>query len=123
MAQDIILSTQGLTKEFKGFTAVSDINLEVRRGTIHALIGPNEASKKTTCFNLLSKFLDVTRGAIEYNGSHITPMRPADIARSGSSTPSRSRLYSHTCTVPTCPFCRDNANLVELLSDNPEDGS
>ena len=37
---DIILATQGLTKEFKGFVAVSDVNRQVRRGTIHALIGP-----------------------------------------------------------------------------------
>ena len=60
MAEDIILSTQGLTRDFKGFTAVSDVNLAIQRGTIHALIGPNGAGK-TTCFNLLTKFLDVTR--------------------------------------------------------------
>lgn len=41
---DFILETRGLTKEFKGFTAVSDVNLKVQRGTIHALIGPNGAS-------------------------------------------------------------------------------
>jgi branched-chain amino acid transport system ATP-binding protein len=82
MAQDIILSTQGLTREFKGFTAVSDVNLAVQRGTIHALIGPNGAGK-TTCFNLLTKFLDVTRGTIQYNGRDITAMKPADIARLG----------------------------------------
>ncbi|MDP3548609.1 MAG: ATP-binding cassette domain-containing protein, partial [Phreatobacter sp.] len=51
---EIILQTQGLTKDFKGFTAVSDVDLAVRRGTIHALIGPNGAGK-TTCFNLLTK--------------------------------------------------------------------
>src|SRR6218665_3801661 len=38
---DVILETSSLTKEFKGFTAVSDVNLAVRRGSIHALIGPN----------------------------------------------------------------------------------
>ena len=41
MAGDIILETRGLTKEFKGFVAVSKVDLRVRRGTIHALIGPN----------------------------------------------------------------------------------
>ena len=40
MASEYILQTNGLTKEFKGFTAVKDVNLKVRRGTIHALIGP-----------------------------------------------------------------------------------
>ncbi|MDB5949961.1 MAG: transporter ATP-binding protein, partial [Massilia sp.] len=47
---DVILETRNLTKEFKGFTAVSDVNLSVERGHIHALIGPNGAGK-TTCFN------------------------------------------------------------------------
>ncbi|RZK81858.1 MAG: ATP-binding cassette domain-containing protein, partial [Methylobacterium sp.] len=65
MAQDIILSTTRLTKEFKGFRAVNGVTLEVVRGTIHALIGPNGAGK-TTCFNLLTKFLSPTAGAIHY---------------------------------------------------------
>ncbi|MFL5077741.1 MAG: ABC transporter ATP-binding protein [Microvirga sp.] len=82
MADDVILATEGLTKEFKGFTAVDGVALKVTRGTIHALIGPNGAGK-TTCFNLLTKFLDVTRGAIQYNGRDITAMKPADIARLG----------------------------------------
>ena len=82
MSGDVILATEGLTKEFKGFTAVSDVALNVRRGTIHALIGPNGAGK-TTCFNLLTKFLDPTRGAIRYNGRDITALKAADIARLG----------------------------------------
>ena len=40
---DVILETRGLTKEFKGFVAVDNVNLKVQRGTIHALIGPNGA--------------------------------------------------------------------------------
>ena len=44
---DYILETHSLTREFKGFMAVSDVNLRVRRGTIHALIGPNGAGKTT----------------------------------------------------------------------------
>jgi branched-chain amino acid transport system ATP-binding protein len=82
MADDIILETRGLTKEFKGFVAVQDVSLKVRRGTIHALIGPNGAGK-TTCFNLLTHFLVPTRGQIFYNGREITGSRPAAIARMG----------------------------------------
>lgn len=82
MADDIILQTSGLTKEFKGFVAVDDVDLSVRRGTTHALIGPNGAGK-TTCFNLLTKFLSPTRGRIVYNGRDITSMSPPDVARSG----------------------------------------
>jgi len=82
MADDIILETRKLTKEFKGFVAVKDVDLKVRRGTIHALIGPNGAGK-TTCFNLLTHFLTPTRGQIFYEGREITGQRPASIARQG----------------------------------------
>jgi branched-chain amino acid transport system ATP-binding protein len=82
MARDVILETEGLTKEFRGFTAVLDVDLRIRRETIHALIGPNGAGK-TTCFNLLTKFLTPTRGRMMYNGREITRARPADIARLG----------------------------------------
>lgn len=37
-ADDTILETRGLTKEFKGFVAVSDVNLKVRRGSMHAVL-------------------------------------------------------------------------------------
>ncbi len=82
MQSEIILQTVDLTKEFSGFIAVKNVNLEVRRGTIHALIGPNGAGK-TTCFHLLTKFLTPTGGRIVYNGREITRARPADIARLG----------------------------------------
>lgn len=81
-ASDIILSAQGLTKRFAGFVAVNGVNLDVRRGSIHALIGPNGAGK-TTCFNLLTKFLQPSAGSIRFNGRDITRMSPAAIARLG----------------------------------------
>jgi len=79
---NIMLETEGLTKEFRGFVAVNNVALRVRRGTIHALIGPNGAGK-TTCFNLLTHFLTPTRGRIVFKGREITGSRPADIARLG----------------------------------------
>jgi branched-chain amino acid transport system ATP-binding protein len=82
VANDIILRTKGLTREFKGFVAVEDVDLEIRRGTIHALIGPNGAGK-TTCFNLLTKFLVPTRGQIIYKDRDITASPPAAVARMG----------------------------------------
>jgi branched-chain amino acid transport system ATP-binding protein len=80
--EDYILVTEGLTKAFGGFSAVTDVNLKVRRGSIHALIGPNGAGK-TTCFNMLTKFLNPSRGRIVYNGRDITAFKPADVARQG----------------------------------------
>ncbi len=82
MNEDFILVTEGLSKEFGGFSAVKNVNLKVRRGAIHALIGPNGAGK-TTCFNMLTKFLNPTGGRIVYDGRDITAMRPAAVARLG----------------------------------------
>ncbi len=82
MTANVIMETCGLTKEFKGFTAVNNVNLQVQRGHIHALIGPNGAGK-TTCFNLLTKFLEPTSGQILFNGRDITAAKPARIARQG----------------------------------------
>jgi branched-chain amino acid transport system ATP-binding protein len=82
LADEFILETHGLTKEFAGFFAVRDVGLRVRRGSIHALIGPNGAGK-TTCFNLLTKFLKPSAGQILYKGQDITALAPADVARLG----------------------------------------
>ena len=79
---DIILETRNLTREFKGFIAVNQVNLQVQRGHIHALIGPNGAGK-TTCFNLLTKFLIPSSGQILFNGQDITALASAQIARMG----------------------------------------
>lgn len=79
---EYILETRALTKAFKGFVAVSNIDLKVRRGSVHALIGPNGAGK-TTVFNLLTRFLAPTSGSIHFNGADITSVKPAEIARRG----------------------------------------
>ncbi|MFL9827169.1 ABC transporter ATP-binding protein [Rhodoplanes sp. SY1] len=79
---DWVIETENLTKEFKGFRAVNNVDLRVARGTIHALIGPNGAGK-TTCFNLITKFLQPTTGRILYNGRDITAAKPHDVARMG----------------------------------------
>ena len=82
MPSDIILQTKGLTKEFLGFAAVSAVDLQVKRGSIHALIGPNGAGK-TTVFNLLTKFHQPTSGTIHFNAIDITGESQVQVARRG----------------------------------------
>ena len=82
MADDFILETRGLTKAFNGFVAVRNVDLRVRRGSIHALIGPNGAGK-TTVFNLLTKFHTPSAGTIHFKGEDITRHKPAQTARRG----------------------------------------
>jgi branched-chain amino acid transport system ATP-binding protein len=79
---DIVLQARGLRKEFRGFVAVGGVDLDIRRGAIHALIGPNGAGK-TTVFNLLTKFLSPTSGRILLEGVEVTAERPAALARLG----------------------------------------
>ena len=77
-----LLDVSGLEKRFGALVATDRVDLQVRRGEVHALIGPNGAGK-TTCFNLLTKFLVPTRGSIVFNGRDVTGMAPAMVARLG----------------------------------------
>lgn len=78
----VLLSCRGLRRDFGGFTAVNNVDLDVRHGEVHALIGPNGAGK-TTVFNLLTKFLQPTRGEITFDGEDITRSSPSAVARKG----------------------------------------
>lgn len=78
----VVLTARGLGKDFSGFTAVNNVDLDVEHARIHALIGPNGAGK-TTVFNLLTKFLQPTRGKITLLGHDITRERPDKVARMG----------------------------------------
>jgi branched-chain amino acid transport system ATP-binding protein len=79
---DAILQTRQLRRDFGGFRAVDDVNINVRAGQIHAIIGPNGAGK-TTMFNMLTKFLPPTSGQIILDGRDITRLGPAEIADLG----------------------------------------
>ena len=110
--QQTILEAQGLTKEFKGFVAVKNVNLEVRRHTIHALIGPNGAGK-TTCFNLLTHFLTPTAGRILFNGQDITGSSPAAIARMGL-----ARSFQISAVFPHLSVLRERARRAAAQARN-----
>jgi branched-chain amino acid transport system permease protein len=82
MSSDIVLETNGLTKEFRGFTAVKNVNLQVRRGTIHALIGPNGAGK-STLINMLSGIVRPSEGRILFRGRDLARCPVHAICRLG----------------------------------------
>ncbi|PJI41683.1 MAG: ABC transporter ATP-binding protein [Rhizobium sp.] len=78
----VVLSARGLRRDFGGFTAVRDVDLDVHHAQVHALIGPNGAGK-TTVFNLLTKFLPPSAGTITLLGTDITRTPPDKVARMG----------------------------------------
>ena len=77
-----ILRVRGLSKTFRGLTALSDYDLDLPAGRIHGVIGPNGAGK-TTLFNLLSGFLRPTTGTIAFEGQDITGWPAYKVARLG----------------------------------------
>jgi branched-chain amino acid transport system ATP-binding protein len=77
-----ILQARGVSRQFHGFFAVKNVDLQVEKGAIHALIGPNGAGK-STMFNLLTRFLGVSTGRIVFDGQDITDVAPARVARLG----------------------------------------
>lgn len=78
----VMLSARGLGKRFGSFEAVRNVDLDVRDAQVHALIGPNGAGK-TTVFNLLTKFLQPSSGAIRFMDEDITGAAPDRVARMG----------------------------------------
>jgi branched-chain amino acid transport system permease protein len=81
-AGETILELENLGKHFGGLKAVDGVDFVVRRGEIHALIGPN-GSGKTTCINLISGLYVPTFGGIRFLGRPIAGVRPNRIARRG----------------------------------------
>lgn len=77
-----ILEARQLCRQFSGFYAVKDVNLKVKRHSVHALIGPNGAGK-TTCFNLLTTFLRPSSGQVLFNGRDISRSDPASVSALG----------------------------------------
>ncbi|MCG5435537.1 ABC transporter ATP-binding protein [Micromonospora foliorum] len=82
MAGQALLSARGLTRDFRGFRAVDDVDLDVASDSVHALVGPNGAGK-TTLFNLLTGFLRPSGGRIELAGRDVTGLPPEQVARLG----------------------------------------
>jgi branched-chain amino acid transport system permease protein len=77
-----LLTVKGLAKHFGGLKAVDGIDMEVRRGEIHALIGPN-GSGKTTIINMLSGLYVPTAGQISLEGVNTTGRKPHEITAQG----------------------------------------
>lgn len=67
MPDEVIIRTQGLTKDFGKLRAVDNLNLNVKKGQTYGFLGPNGAGKSTT-IRMLTGFLRPTSGTIEIMG-------------------------------------------------------
>lgn len=78
----VVLQTNGIGKRFGGIVAARDLDIQLRKGTITALVGPNGAGK-TTVFNLLTGFIPPDGGSIKLNGEELIGLNPNTVARKG----------------------------------------
>jgi len=81
-ARGNLLEARNIVMQFGGLKALNEVNLEVRKGTVHGLIGPN-GSGKSTMMNVLTGIYKPTAGEIEFNGKIITGTTPSSIAGEG----------------------------------------
>jgi branched-chain amino acid transport system ATP-binding protein len=82
MIGEALLETKDLTMEFHGLKVLNAVNLEIGKGMIHAIIGPN-GSGKTTIFNLVNGIYNPTAGRVFFNGRDITRLSPFQVAELG----------------------------------------
>jgi ABC-type branched-subunit amino acid transport system ATPase component len=92
---EVLLETQGLTRQFGGLTAVDNLDFVVREGEIVSMIGPNGAGK-TTVFNLISGIYPPTAGRILFKGENIAGLKPDRVQRRGIARTFQSlRLFAN----------------------------
>ena len=77
-----ILEADKVLMQFGGLKALNDVDLVVRRGSIHGLIGPN-GSGKSTMMNVLTGIYQPTAGSVSFSGKSLVGRTSADIALSG----------------------------------------
>ena len=77
-----LLVAQGVLMQFGGLKAINNVDLQIKRGTIHGLIGPN-GSGKSTMMNVLTGIYVPTAGSIEFAGRSLVGRTSSDIALSG----------------------------------------
>jgi branched-chain amino acid transport system permease protein len=78
----VVLEARGISKSFGGIVAAENLDLDLRKGTITALVGPNGAGK-TTVFNLLTGFIRPDTGSVRLNGVELVGMTPDRVAGLG----------------------------------------
>jgi branched-chain amino acid transport system permease protein len=79
---ELVLEARGVSKSFGGIVAAQDLDIQLRKGTITALVGPNGAGK-TTVFNLLTGFIPPDSGSVLLKGNELVGLTPDKVARMG----------------------------------------
>lgn len=103
---ELVLTLDGVGKEFVGLVALARVDFTVRRGSISALIGPNGAGK-TTCFNVVNGQLRPDDGEVRFEGRRIDGLPPRTLCRLGI-----GRTFQVAATFGSMSV-RENVRVIE----------
>jgi branched-chain amino acid transport system ATP-binding protein len=103
----VLLRVEGVTKSFRGFMAVHDVDLTVEKGQMACIIGPNGAGK-STLFNLITGHLEPDGGRVIFQDREITGMPPHRICQLGM-----GRSFQRTNIFPRLSVF-DNVHVAVL---------
>jgi branched-chain amino acid transport system ATP-binding protein len=113
-----ILAATGVTKRFGSLVAVSQVDVCIEPGTIHAIIGPNGAGK-TTLFNCVTGFHTHDEGSIQFKGRPLEGLKSHERVRLGMSrTFQNIRLFSQMTVIENVMVgrhCRTHAGLMRMF--------
>ncbi|MBV8984698.1 MAG: branched-chain amino acid ABC transporter ATP-binding protein/permease [Acidimicrobiia bacterium] len=119
----VVLHVSGLTKRFGGVAALSEVDLVVERGTVHALIGPN-GSGKTTFINVVTGLYKPTAGRIDLDGESLEGLSPAVRSRRGvARTFQNLQLWRRMTVLENVmvgAHARERVGLVQSLLRTPK---
>ncbi|MEO8136359.1 MAG: ABC transporter ATP-binding protein [Betaproteobacteria bacterium] len=101
-APDVLLRGSALTRRWGGLVAVDEVSLEVRRGSVHAVIGTNGAGK-STLINMLSGEIPPSEGSVELLGVDVTRWSQPRRARAGlGRSYQRTTIFSAFTVLENC---------------------
>ena len=119
---EVLLTVKGLAKHFGGLKAVDGVDMQVRRGEIQALIGPN-GSGKTTILNMLSGLYVPSAGEITLEGKAIGGLKPHIITSLGiARTFQNIRLFGELTVLENLLIgrhCQSRAGLTASILQPP----
>ncbi len=79
---EVVLELKGITKSFPGIVALSEVDLDVKRGEVHAIVGENGAGKSTLC-NVITGIFPPTHGAVYWKREAIRISHPSEALAMG----------------------------------------
>ncbi len=119
---DDLLVASHVLMQFGGLKALNDVELRVRRGTVHGLIGPN-GSGKSTMMNVLTGIYQPTAGDISFAGRSVVGRTSSDIALSGiARTFQNVQLFGEMTALQNVMVGLHhsfNSNLLDVAAHTP----